>query len=186
MMGAVGEPRQRDPESCEQLAQPRLDTLQGRIGEISPGDPRLIRDDKQGIAGPMELPETLLGPRVQSNPLGIDVVGHVLDDRAVLIQKDRSSVRHGESGALHRDWWLGPSRAPMATHPAWRTGLARHRSGFDPARDSLSSTDRAACCQMKWRVVAGSTRTVTAAGPRPRSRPPRRRRLPRARPARER
>ncbi len=90
------------------------------------------------IAVLMQRRQPLHGPRSESNPLRIDIIGNVFDERAILIEKD-SPLRKlsGNNFSFRRDAQRSVSRAPLRI--AAKRGVADHGGvqRFDGGADAL-------------------------------------------------
>jgi hypothetical protein len=104
------------PASLEDGSQVPVYPLDHRFGEISAGDAGLVRDDDHAKAGVIERTDRIDRPGIERHLVEASQVADVLDERAVSIEKHRTSAGRGH----HND-----RRAASAT--AWTAMPVMHR-----------------------------------------------------------
>src|SRR5690606_20591145 len=129
MVRAVVEAGEADPERGEPVRHRVADGGHRRLVEQAARDARLIRDDRDREAGGREPRHRALRAPREADPLDVDVVGHVLDQRAVLVEENGPARRrrraHGHdvslsgmtisSGITVPAGWVSTKRTAAAT-----------------------------------------------------------------------
>ncbi|HEX4218554.1 MAG TPA: hypothetical protein VHZ02_09305, partial [Acidimicrobiales bacterium] len=81
-----------DVEPSQELINVSIDSIHLFPGEVAPGDAALIGDHAQSDPSPAQPGDRLPGSRLQPNPLGVAVIGHIDHERAITVEKDRTQV----------------------------------------------------------------------------------------------
>src|SRR5205823_12289495 len=98
---AVVKARQGHPVLAQQRAQPSLNIGKRVLGKEPARHARLIGDDNQAITSPMESSKRGQRALGRKNALRIDVIWHVLDQGAILVEKYGSVPSGGLACSVH-------------------------------------------------------------------------------------
>src|SRR5690606_12667004 len=144
--------RELRPERLEARGEVRADALDVGFAEQAACDARLIGHERDPVAVLGQEPNAALGAGRKPYPRRIDVVGHVLDERAVLVEQHRTAARRG--GGRQRLPRRHPLDRPRRQgHDVSRSGTTRS-SGITVPR-GWHSTKRTAAA-----TLAGSWSTA--------------------------
>src|SRR5690348_9908191 len=139
---------EHDAKGCEQFVEACLDRAQRCQREAPERHARLVRDDEKQEACILQRTQRVAGTGDEIHARGIDVVRHVVHERAVLVDEDGRRIAHVGPGSHFPR--LRPLQCAVHGHDDSSTGrtvisATTDSRGWESAKRTARATSRGSC-----------------------------------------